>query len=137
MTEPKVCEYCLESPFLQVGLDLTDILSPKDTYRYICLKCNIQGKKAYSKSEAVRLWNGDESKDKPKKAKLHFKMPKNLKEFYATIENAFLAGCTWGYGVDHGKDMSEQEQLGVDQYIGKITPEEAHTKMLEIWNSEE
>lgn len=133
MIEPKVCEYCLEHPFLQVGLDFTDILSPKDTYRYLCPRCNIQGKLAYSKSEAAKLWNGDE----PKKAKSYFRMPKNQAELHRTIENAFLAGCTWGYGVDHGKNMSEQEQLGADQYIGKITPEEAHAKMLEIWNSEE
>ena len=63
-----------------------------------------------------------------------FRMPKNLKELCDIIESAFLAGCTWGYGVDHGHDMGEQEQLGVAQYIGKITSEEAHAKMLEIWN---
>lgn len=65
-----------------------------------------------------------------------FKMPKNKKELYRIIENAFLAGCAWGYGVDHGQDMSEQEQLGVDQYLGKMTLEEAQTKMVEIWNRE-
>ena len=65
-----------------------------------------------------------------------FRMPKNKNELYGIISNAFIAGCTWGYGVDHGHDMGEQEQLGVDQYIGKITCEEAHAKMLEIWNIE-
>ena len=68
--------------------------------------------------------------------KSSFRMPKNKKEFLTMMEHAFLAGCTWGYGADHGQDMSEQEQLGVAQYLGKITPEEAREKMLEIWNRE-
>ena len=65
-----------------------------------------------------------------------FRMPKTKKEFFVMMEHAFLAGCIWGYGVDHGQDMSEQEQLGVAQYLGKMTPEEAREKMLEIWNRE-
>jgi hypothetical protein len=66
--------------------------------------------------------------------KKQFRMPKNKNELYRIVTNAFLAGCTWGYGVDHGKDMSEQEQLGVEQYLGRMAPEEANAKMLEIWN---
>lgn len=68
--------------------------------------------------------------------KKQFKIPKNKKELYGIISNAFLAGCTWGYGVDHGHDICEQEQLGVDQYLGKMTLEEAQEKMLKIWNRE-
>lgn len=68
--------------------------------------------------------------------KKQFRMPKNKNELYGIIANAFEAGCTWGYGVDHGHDMAEQEQLGVEQYLGRMTQEEAHTKMLEIWNRE-
>lgn len=38
---------------------------------------------------------------------------------------AFVAGCNWGYGVDLTAHVSEQEQLGAQSFLGKITAEEA------------
>ena len=38
---------------------------------------------------------------------------------------AFVAGCNWGYGVDLSAHVSEQEQLGVQSFLGEITTEEA------------
>lgn len=38
---------------------------------------------------------------------------------------AFVAGCNWGYGVDLSAHVSEQEQLGAQSFLGKITTEEA------------
>ena len=65
------------------------------------------------------------------------KMPRTRAEFDRAIENAFLAGCAWGYGVDHGCDMSEQEQLGVQWWLGRISQEEATRKRREIWEKED
>lgn len=67
-------------------------------------------------------------------ARPKIRMPRTRAEFEQSLENAFLAGCAWGYGVDHGHDMSEQEQLGVDQYLGRISLADASKKSLAIWN---
>lgn len=63
-------------------------------------------------------------------------MPKNKRQFEACLENAFLAGCSWGYVVEHTNKISEQEQLGADQYLGRISGEEASAKLEAIWAKE-
>ena len=72
-----------------------------------------------------------------KMVKGRIRMPRTRAEFEEILENAFLSGCNWGYGVDHGHNLIEQEQLGVDQFLGRISLESAHEKLLMIWNNEE
>lgn len=38
---------------------------------------------------------------------------------------AFAAGCNWGYGVELSADLSAQEAIGLELYLGRITEEEA------------
>lgn len=65
------------------------------------------------------------------------RMPKNKKQFETCLENAFLAGCSWGYGVEHTKHIAEQEQLGADAYLGRISIDEAGAKIEKLWESED
>ena len=60
------------------------------------------------------------------------KMPKNKKHFELCLENAFLAGCTWGYCVEHTQHILEQEQLGVDLYLDRISEEDAYQKLYKL-----
>lgn len=64
-------------------------------------------------------------------------MPKNKRQFETYLENAFLAGCSWGYGVEHTKHIAEQEQLGVDVYLGRISMDEAYEKIEKLLESED
>ena len=55
MAELKPCEYCLEKPELQKGLEMETLM---EKYRYHCPRCNIQGKSAYTIEGAIGFWNG-------------------------------------------------------------------------------
>lgn len=65
------------------------------------------------------------------------RMPKNKKQLETCLESAFLAGCSWGYGVEHTKHIAEQEQLGVDVYLGRISMDEAYEKIEKLLESED
>ena len=60
-------------------------------------------------------------------------MPKNKRHFETCLESAFLAGCSWGYAVEHTQNITEQEQVGADCYLGRISSEEANNKMEALW----
>lgn len=64
-------------------------------------------------------------------------MPKNKRQFEACLESAFLEGCSWGYCVEHTNKIAEQEQIGADQYLGRISREEASAKIEAIWAEDE
>lgn len=49
---------------------------------------------------------------------------------------AFVAGCNWGYGVDLSEHVSEQELLGAQAYLGKITEEEALHRRKELFGGD-
>ena len=59
-------------------------------------------------------------------------MPKNKRQFEFALENAFLAGCLWGYGIEHTIHIVEQEQIGVELYLGRISSGEAYEKLEEL-----
>ena len=54
MAELKPCEYCLEKPILQRGLEFMSLM---ERYRYHCPRCNIQSKSAYTIDGAIEIWN--------------------------------------------------------------------------------
>lgn len=56
-------------------------------------------------------------------------MPRNKEDYLRSLENAFLAGCNWGYGVEHTVNIFEQEQVGADMYLGRISKEDAYQKL--------
>ena len=60
------------------------------------------------------------------------KMPQTRKEFEDEIKYAFLAGCEHGYGVEHGENVCEQEQLGAEHWLGNISDEEFYRKWDEL-----
>ena len=60
------------------------------------------------------------------------KMPKNKKELIKMLKLAFIAGCDWGYVVEHSVDVLEQEELGAMAYVGEISIEEATQKREEL-----
>ena len=60
------------------------------------------------------------------------RMPKTRAEFEHQLINAFLAGCNHGYGVDHCGYMFEQEMLGAENWIGRISDEELYARLKEI-----
>lgn len=62
------------------------------------------------------------------------KMPKNKAQLRDIIENAFKAGCNWGYYVDHSQNVSDQEDIGFLEYIGEISNDKAHEMMYKIFN---
>ena len=64
-------------------------------------------------------------------------MPRTREQFEKSVINAFIAGCEHGYSVDHTHDKAEQEFLGALAWVGRITREEASTRMIEIWNGGE
>ena len=59
-------------------------------------------------------------------------MPKNKKELLEMLFRAFMAGCTWGYGVEHTCDMQEQEEVGARYWIGEISKTEAEKQLERI-----
>ena len=71
--------------------------------------------------------------DMPKK----LSMPRTRKAFEMAVINAFLAGCSPGYAVEHTVSVGEQEMLGALAWIGEITYEEAQRKMDELRNGGE
>ena len=56
-------------------------------------------------------------------------MPKTRAELERLLINTFLAGCNHGYAVEHTGNVSEQENAGALQWIGKITDEECQEIM--------
>ena len=54
------------------------------------------------------------------------KMPRTREEFDRAIEEAFIAGCDFAAGVDHGINLYEQYKLGASWWLGLITLEEMH-----------
>jgi hypothetical protein len=63
------------------------------------------------------------------------KMPKTKAQFEAVLINTFLAGCNHGYGVDHSVNVYEQEVLGAEYWVGRISKEELYErwdKLIEI-----
>ena len=60
------------------------------------------------------------------------KMPKTREDYETDIKNAFLAGCHHGYGVEHSVNVDEQELLGAEHWIGKISDEEFYRKWDEL-----
>lgn len=61
-------------------------------------------------------------------------MPKRKADFEQALIQAFIAGCSHGYGVRHDVDMNEQEMIGALKYIGKIRDEEYERRLMEIWS---
>ena len=60
------------------------------------------------------------------------KMPKTRADFDRALINAFLAGCTHGYGVEHTVNIYEQEMLGAEHWIGKVPDEEFYERWEEL-----
>lgn len=50
------------------------------------------------------------------------------------LEDAFLAGCHFGLGIDPSIDMNYQAKLGFKAYLGEITCEECKESLLRFWN---
>lgn len=57
------------------------------------------------------------------------RMPRNKADFMLNIYHAFLAGCNYGYGVEHTKSVREQEELGALAYIGEISNSELQERL--------
>lgn len=64
--------------------------------------------------------------------KSNLQMPKNKAQLEEMIINAFMAGCTHGYAVEHTTDIYKQEHIGALKYIGKITEEEYNQRMYDL-----
>ena len=64
------------------------------------------------------------------------RMPKTRKEFEDSLINAFKAGCNHGYVVEHTNSVPEQEQLGAEHWIGKISSEEFYARWDELRKGE-
>lgn len=65
-------------------------------------------------------------------SKSKIKMPKNRKEFEQALMDAFEAGCSYGYGVEHTANIELQEKIGAEHYIGKISTDKKDNKLLQI-----
>lgn len=65
-------------------------------------------------------------------SKSKIKMPKNRKEFEQALMDAFEAGCSYGYGVEHTANIELQERIGAEHYIGKISTDEKDNKLLQV-----
>ena len=52
------------------------------------------------------------------------RMPKTKAEYISQLKIAFIAGCNFGYGVALDLDVSTQENLGAQWWVGEITDEE-------------
>lgn len=57
-----------------------------------------------------------------------YKMPKTRAEFEQVITSAFISGCHHGYGVEHTVNVQEQEMLGAEYFLGKISKEEFYNQ---------
>lgn len=57
------------------------------------------------------------------------RMARTRAEFEECLINAFIAGCTHGYGVEHTENVYEQEMAGALLYVGRITKEEYEATM--------
>ena len=64
------------------------------------------------------------------------RMPKTRAEFEFQLMNAFMVGCNHGYGIVHEVDVFEQEKLGAENWIGKISDEELCAGLNEIRSRE-
>ena len=64
------------------------------------------------------------------------KMPKTRKEFEDFLINAFMAGCNHGYGVEHTTNVTKQEQLGAEHWIGRISNEDFYNRWDELRKGE-
>lgn len=53
-----------------------------------------------------------------------YRMPKTKAEFEKALATAFIAGCHHGYGVEHTANVHEQEQLGAERFLGRVSDEE-------------
>lgn len=60
------------------------------------------------------------------------KMPKTRTELEQLLINTFEAGCNHGYGVEHTDNVSEQEKLGAEHWIGKMSDEEFYKRWDEL-----
>lgn len=49
---------------------------------------------------------------------------------------AFVSGCNWGYGVDLSAHVGEQELLGAQAFLGKLTQEEALSQCNALFGGE-
>ena len=59
-------------------------------------------------------------------------MPKNKKQLESMLEHAFLSGCGWGYAVEHTVNISAQEQVGADVYLGRISTEDGYQELRKL-----
>lgn len=62
------------------------------------------------------------------------RMPKTKAEYEDALMNAFIGGCWHGYGVEHSDNVSAQEKLGAEHWIGRISDEEFQKKWDELRN---
>lgn len=60
------------------------------------------------------------------------KMPKTRMELEDILMRTFEAGCNHGYGIEHSINVSEQERLGAEHWIGKISDEEFYRRWDEL-----
>lgn len=56
------------------------------------------------------------------------KMHKTKAEYEECLMSAFIAGCNHGYGVAHTNNIQEQERLGAEHYVGRISYEEFYER---------
>lgn len=59
-------------------------------------------------------------------------MPRTKAEFEEILITTFEAGCNHGYGVEHTQNVSEQERLGAEHWIGRISDEEFKNRWNEL-----
>lgn len=59
-------------------------------------------------------------------------MPRTRAEFEETLIITFEAGCNHGYMVEHTQGVQEQERLGAELWIGRISEEEFDNRIKEI-----
>lgn len=57
-----------------------------------------------------------------------YPMPKTRAEFERAMTNAFISGCHHGYRVEHTVNVQEQENLGAEHLLGRISKEEFYEK---------
>ena len=60
------------------------------------------------------------------------RMPKTRAEFEEALIYAFQEGCVFGYGVEHTVDMNEQEKLGAEHYVGRMSDEEYDDRIIAL-----
>ena len=60
------------------------------------------------------------------------RMPRTRSEFDSALMHAFIAGCNHGYTVEHSCNVSEQERLGAEHWVGQISDEKFYKKWDEL-----